>query len=230
VTEGVSIAQSAAEVLAPDLVKMGARRLGREILCTPAERGMQRVYARAIAGLLVEVAETGQAQQATHGGPDPEAMKVAETVLGALCSDGEAAGLLLNVALRPGPVPVEALRERAVALGHATDTLPFVFDGAMWVLAEKVWEEFLAEASKENSQIQALVNAELLTMIRDHHQSLRAASSEEHGSLLPPPPGLVLGRAEELDRAKQALGVASEGGVTEPGPASPPRRVIAVHG
>jgi hypothetical protein len=148
-------------------------------------------------------------------------MKVAETVLGDLCSDEEAAGLLLNVAMRPGPVPVGALRARAVALGYEPDTLPFAFDGAMRVLVDKVWEEFLAEASKENSTIQPLVNAELLASVREQHQVLRAtASTGEQRSLLPPPPGLVLGRADGLRRTKQALGVvAGEGVETEPGPA-----------
>src|SRR5215216_5886271 len=117
-----------AEVLAPELVKVRARRVKREILGTPAERGMQSVYTRAIAGLLVELVE---AEESANGGPDPEAMKVAETVLKGLCSDEEAAALLLNVALRPGPIPVKALYERATALGYAPDTLPFGFDGAM---------------------------------------------------------------------------------------------------
>jgi hypothetical protein len=103
VTEWVVVAQTAAEALAPELVKAGARRLGREILGTPAKRGMRDVYARGIAGLLVEVGEAGEE---SGGAPDPEAMKVAETVLEGMCSDGEAAGLLLNVALRAGPVPV----------------------------------------------------------------------------------------------------------------------------
>ena len=44
----------AAESLAPDLVKTGARWTGRRILSTPAERGMQSVYTRAIARLLAE--------------------------------------------------------------------------------------------------------------------------------------------------------------------------------
>jgi hypothetical protein len=183
-------AQMAAEALAPDLVKAGVRMLGRQILGTPVERGMQRVYARAIEGLLLEIGEAAGAE------PDPEAMKVAESVLGGLCSDDEAAGLLLNVALRPGPVPVEALRQRAVALDYAPNTLPFAFDGAMRVLAEKVWEEFLIEAGKENSPIQGLVNAKLLITMREQQQALlTAASVAGLGSLLPPPSGLVLGRA-----------------------------------
>lgn len=217
-----------AEALAPDLVKAGARWTGRQIMGTPAERGMRSVYVRAIAGLLAEV---GEADGDTGAAPDPEAMKVAESVLEDLCSDEEAAGLLLDVALRPGPVPVEALRERAVALGCEPGTLPFVFDGAMRVLVDKVWEEFLAEACKENSPIQLLVNAELLIAMRERRQALREASSAGRVSLLPPPPGLVLGRDDEIRRAKRALGL---GARDEPeagrGTAAPTRRVVAVHG
>jgi tetratricopeptide (TPR) repeat protein len=222
-------ASKAGEALAWDLVKAGARGLGRQILGTPAEHGMRDVYARAIAGLLIEV---GQAGEESGAAPDPEAMKVAETVLEGMCSDDEAAGLLLNVALRADPVPVEALRERAAELGYEPGTLPFAFDGAMRVLADKVWEEFLAEAGKDNSPIQPLVNAELLIAMREQRLALRTLSSAGHlGSLLPPPPGLVLGRVNELDRAKQALGVVGrEGGETEPGPVPPSRRVVAVHG
>ena len=47
----------AAESLAPDLVKTGARWTGRRVLSTPAEQGMQSVYTRAIARLLAEVGE-----------------------------------------------------------------------------------------------------------------------------------------------------------------------------
>ena len=47
----------AAESLAPDLVKAGARWTGRRILSTPVERNMQSVYTRAIARLLAEVEE-----------------------------------------------------------------------------------------------------------------------------------------------------------------------------
>lgn len=97
-------------------------------------------------------------------------MKVADTVLGKLCADDEAAGLLLNIALRPGPVPVDALRGRAYVLGQAPDTLPFVFGDAMETLASKVWEEFLAEAGKDNSRIQPLVNEALLAAVRSLHR------------------------------------------------------------
>ena len=150
----VAAALKVAEAVAQDLVKAGARRLGREILGTPVERGMRGVYKRAIAGLLIEVGET---VEAVDGSPDPEVMKVAESVLGGLCCDDEAAGLLLNVALTPGLVPVKALRERAITLGYDPDTLPFAFDSAMWMLADRVWEEFLAEAREDSSLIQPLI-------------------------------------------------------------------------
>ena len=221
--EAAILATAAAEALAPDLVKAGARRLGRQILGTPVERGMREVYTRAIASLLVEVGESA----GEH--PDPEAMKVAESVLGGLCSDEEAAGILLNVALKPGPVPVENLHERATSLGYEPDTLPFVFDGAMWILAERVYQEFVFEASKENSRIQPLVNAELLASVREHHQSLREASTAERGNLLPPPPGLVLGRADELNRARRMLGVFDQG-ADRAGAADKPTKVVTVHG
>ena len=216
-------AAKAAEALAPDLVKAGARRVGRQILGMPAQRGMRDVYVRAITGLLIEVGEAAGEQ------PDPEAMKVAESVLGELCCDEEAAALLLDVALRPGPVPVEDLRERAASLGYEPDTLPFAFDGAMWILAEKVYQEFIFEASKENSRIQPLVNAELLASVREHNQALRSASTAGQGSLLPPPPGLVLGRADELGKAKRMLEVASRE-EAEADSAPTLRKVVGVHG
>src|SRR5215212_255159 len=225
-TDPLTAALKVAEVLGPELVKVGARRVKRQILGTRAERGMQSVYTRAIAGLLVELVE---AEESAYGGPDPEVMKVAETVLKSLCSDEEAAALLLNVALRPGPIPVKALYERATALGYAPDTLPFGFDGAMGVLTEKVWEEFMVESTKENSLIQGLVNRELLESVREHDQALQVASAAERVNLLPPPPELVLGRAEELTRAKHALGVFAQE-EAEGGPSYPSRRVVAVHG
>lgn len=160
-------ALKAAEMLAQEVVKTGARRVGRQILGTPAERGMRDVYKKSISGLLIEVAKAGEESAAA---PDPEVMKVADTVLGELCADDEAAGLLLNIALRPGPVPVDALRGRASVLGHAPDTLPFVFDDAMETLASKVWEEFLTEARKDNSRIQPLVNEALLAAVRSLHR------------------------------------------------------------
>lgn len=144
-----------AEILAPDLVKAGARRVKRDILGTPVERGMRDVYERAIADLLVEV---GEARIASGGAPDPEAINDAQTVLKSMCSDDETAGLLLNITLRPGPVPVEALRGRAAALGCHPDSFPIPFDSAMRVLADKVWVEFLEEARQENSRIQPIIN------------------------------------------------------------------------
>ncbi|MBA4115217.1 MAG: hypothetical protein H0X71_02015 [Rubrobacter sp.] len=99
------------------------------------------------------------------------------------------------------------------------------------MLAERVWEEFLAEASKENSPIQGLVNAELLISVREHHQALQTASVAGQGNLLPPPPIFVLGRTEDLWKAKRALGVGvqdeAEAGSRS---ASPPKKVAAVHG
>lgn len=114
-TEWVDAARQAAEILGPELVKTGARWTGRQVLGTPAERGMKGVYQRAIAGLLVEI---GEADEDTGMAPDPEAMKVAETVLGGLCSDNEAAGLLLNVVLRlclgtHGPISLDGRSSRS---------------------------------------------------------------------------------------------------------------------
>jgi hypothetical protein len=131
-----------AEIVAPELVKAGSRRLGWEILGTPAERGMQDVYTHAIAELLAEIGEVGDDSVEP---PEPEAMRVADTMLRDLCSDEEAAGMLLDVALRPGPVPVEELWERATYLGYDPNSLPFVFDGAMRRLVDNVWQEFLKE-------------------------------------------------------------------------------------
>lgn len=194
-----------AEIVAPELVKAGSRRLGWEILGTPAERGMQDVYTHAIAGLLAEI---GEVEDDSIEPPDPEAMKVANTMLRDLCSDAEAAGMLLDVALRPGPVPVEDLWERATALGYEPSTLPFVFDGAMRRLVDNVWQEFLKEAGEPDSSIRGLATAEALSTLREHHQALQATSIAYSGSnLTPPPPGLILGRTDELREIKQALGV-----------------------
>ncbi len=216
-------ALKAAEMLAPEIVKNGARRIGQQIVGTPAERGMRDVYERAIAGLLVNVGEAAEEHL------DPEAMKVGESVLGGLCYDEEAASILLNVALRPGPIPIEDLRERAASLDYEPDTLPFAFDDAMWILAERVYQEFVFEASKENSRIQPLVNAELLASVREHHQSLMEASTAEEGNLLPPPPGLVLGRTDELNRARRMLGVFDQE-ADRAGAADNPTKVVTVHG
>jgi tetratricopeptide (TPR) repeat protein len=191
-------ALKAAEMIAPEVVKTGARRVGRHILGTPAERGMQDVYTRSITGLLVKVAKVGEG---SGEAPDPEAMKVAETVLEDLCSDDEAAGLLLNVALRPGPVPVEALRSRAAALGSEPDTLPFVFDDAMETLAGKVWEEFLSEAGKHNSRIQPLVNEAMLATVRSLYRAAISTSvGPDYSEAAPPQLD-----PDELDEALRTL-------------------------
>ncbi len=191
-------ALKAAEMLAPEVVKTGARRLGRQILGTPVERGMRDVYSRSIAGLLVEVAKAGEK---SGSAPDPEAMKVAETVLGDLCADDEAAGLLLNVALRPGPVPVDALRERAAALDREPDTLPFVFDDAMKTLAGKVWEEVLSEAGKDNSRIQPLVNEALLATVRSLRRTVTSGDvGPNYSEAAPSQPD-----PNELDEALRTL-------------------------
>src|SRR5215211_2060384 len=191
-------ALKAAEALASELVKAGARRVRREILGTLAERGMRDVYTRAIAGLLLEVGET---MEESGGVPDPEAMKVAETVLEGMCSDDEAAGLLLNLTLRPGPVPVEALRERATALSYDPDTLPFPFDGAMRVLTDKLWVEFLAEAGKERSRIQPVVNEGLLAAVRSlHRMAVSGGVGAEYSEIAPSLPD-----ADELEGARRKL-------------------------
>ena len=173
------LALKAAEILAPELVKTGAGRVRGRILGTPAERGLRDVYTRSITGLLVEIAQAGEPNDGQSGTPpDSEAMKVADTVLGELCRDGEAAELLLNVALKPVPVPVRSLRQRATALGHAPDTLPFVFDDAMDTLAGKIYEEFLEEAKKEDSRVQSVVNEATLAFIRSVYLARRAQNPE----------------------------------------------------
>ena len=67
--------------------------------------------------------------------------------------------------------------------------------------------------------------------MREQRQALREASAAERVSLLPPPPGLVVGRDDEFRRAKRALGVdprdEPEAGRET---AAPTRRVAAVHG
>jgi hypothetical protein len=166
-TEWMDAARQVAEILGPEVVKAGARRVRRDILGTPVERGMRDVYTRAIASLLVEVKD---ARIASGGASAPEAMKTAETMLRGMCSNDETAGLLLNITLRPGPVPVEALRGRAAALGHHPDSFPIPFDGAMRILADKVWVEFVAEAGKENSRIQPVINEGLLVTVRSLHR------------------------------------------------------------
>lgn len=184
-----------AETLAPELVKSGAQKLESQILGTPAERGMQDVYTRAIAGLLVEVTRTSGEQA------DSEAMKVAENVLEGLCSDEEAAGLLLDVALQPEPVPVEGLRGRATVLGYDPGTLAFDFDEAMQMLAEKVWEEFLAEARKDNSRIQPVINEELLASLRGlHYGTTYGGATRDYSGIAPSSTD-----PEELEGARRRL-------------------------
>ena len=218
-TEWMDAARQAAEILGPEVVKTGARRLGRSFLGTPTERGMGDVYTRSIAGCLVEVAEAGEA---SGDPPDPEAMKLAETVFGGLCADDEAAGLLLNVALRPGPIPFAALRGRAVAVGYEPDTLPFAFDGAMRTLAGKVWEEFLAEAGKDNSRIQPLVNQALLAAVRSLH---RMAESEGEGPEYSDV-GPSLPEQSELEAAHAKLEALPTDVVPEYRPGPPPGSVM----
>lgn len=208
-------ALKAAEVFAPELVKSGARKLERQILGTPAERGMQDVYIRAIAGLLVEVSRLSTGRQ------DPNAMKVAENVLEGLCSDEEAAGLLLDVALHPGPVPVEALRERATALGYDPYTLTFDFDNAMQMLAEKVWEEFLAEARKDGSRIQPIINEGTLSSLRGlHYNSMSRVATYDYSEIAPSSPD-----PDELERARRQFEDLPVDEVPDRG-ALPPRSVM----
>lgn len=59
------------------------------------------------------------------------------------------------------------------------------------------------------------------------------SKADERQDLLPPPPELVLGRADELRRAKRALGVwtaEADRGASGASSASPSKRVVAVHG
>jgi hypothetical protein len=192
-------ALKAAEALASELVKAGARRVKRDILGTPVERGMRDVYKRAIAGLLVEVGET---RVATGGAPDPEAMKVAKTMLKGMCSDDETASLLLNITLRPGPaVPVEALRRRAAALDCHPDSFPIHFDSAMRLLVDKVWVEFQAEALKENSRIQPVVNEGVLVTVGSlHRMAMSGGIGPEYSEVAPSSPSV-----SELEEARRKL-------------------------
>lgn len=82
--------------------------------------------------------------------------------------------MLLGAALRWGPVPVDVLRDRFVELDRDPDTLlPFSFDHTMIILTDRLYDEFVLEARKENSRIQPLVNEELLSASREHHAVLR---------------------------------------------------------
>lgn len=53
---GSALAAQFAQALAPELIKAGARKLGSKVLGTPAQRGMEDVYSRAIESMLEEVA------------------------------------------------------------------------------------------------------------------------------------------------------------------------------
>ena len=196
--EWMDAARQAAEILGPEVVKAGARRVRRDILGTPVERGMRDVYTRAIASLLVEVKD---ARMASGGAPAPEAMETAETTLRAMCFDDETAGLLLNITLRPGPVPVEALRGRAAALGRHPDSFPTPFDGAMRVFADKVWVEFLAEAVAQNSRIQPVINEGVLVTVRSLHRMATSGDvGPEYSEVGPSSPD-----ADELEEARRKL-------------------------
>lgn len=171
------VVQQIAEKLANTVIDAGGRglqrRLGRAILGTPEERAVRDVYSRAIAGMLL-----GEMRHATGAGEDADAygeqLKVAETLLGELFADEEAADVLLEAALKWGPVPVDVLRDRFVELDRDPDTLlPFGFDRAMIILTDRLYDEFVLEARKENSRIQPLVNEELLSASREHHAVLR---------------------------------------------------------
>lgn len=212
-------ALKAAEMLAPEVIKAGAKRVRRDILGTPVERGMRDVYKRAIAGLLAEIGET---RIASGGAPDPGAMKVAETVLEGMCADDETAALLLKITLRPGPVPVGALRGRAAALGCRPDSFPIPFDRAMRVLADRVWVEFLAEAVKENSRIQPVVNEGLLVTVRSlHRMAMSGGVGPKYSEVAPSSPG-----AGELEEARRKLEGLPLEEVPEDRPGPPPGSVM----
>lgn len=126
-------------------------------------------------------------------------METAETMLRGMCFNDETAGLLLNITLRPGPVPVEALRGRASALGCHLDSFPIPFNGAMRILADKVWVEFLAEAGKENSRIQPVINEGLLVTVRSlHRMAISGDVWPEYSEVGPSSPD-----ADELEEARR---------------------------
>ncbi len=193
-----------AEELASVVVRTGARKLKRNFLGTPAEQGMRKVYARAIASMLAEV------KSASGEEVDPEKLKVAETVLRDLFSDEDAAALLLTVTLGPGPVPVAMLRARALELGYEPKTLPFVFEWGMETLEENVFEEFVSEARKERSPIQPLVNEELLSAVRALSRGQQLGVGIPPTGLYPPLPDLFVGREAALEDLKRGLLESSE--------------------
>lgn len=175
-----SLASKAAEALAPELVKLGTRKLGYEILGTPAQRGMEAVYTRAIKSMLLEMARSSGERV------DPEIVNVAATVFQDLLKDEEIAGRLLGVALRAEPVPAEDLHESATSLGYEPETLTFDFDDAIEVLCNRIWDELLAEARKEGTRIQAVINEELLISIRGlHHGTAYRSANQDHSRTAP---------------------------------------------
>lgn len=173
-----SLAVKAAEALSLELVKSGARRLGYEILGTPAQQGMEAVYTRAINCMLLEIALSPREHV------DPEIINVAATVFQNLLKDEEIAGRLLGVALRAEPVPAEDLYASATSLGYDPKTLTFDFDDAIEVLCERIWNELLAESRKEGTRIQSVINEELMISIRGLHHgtSYRSANQDHSGT------------------------------------------------
>lgn len=208
------------------LFEAGGRLIVEEALGDEQQRALRDVFARATAVLLVEVARQ-----------KPDSRTSLESLgerFAGFFEDRWVAETLVGAALLPESPPYDRLRNRFGELDPSPNSLPIDFEAAMRVLVNEVHRRLREEASKAGSPLHNLVEMSDLAAIRrllEQSEPVKlpdVATLAERHDLLPPPPALVLGRDEELQAVKHALGVGSPESSSEYGGIS--RTTVAVRG
>jgi len=222
----VEVALGIATNLASRLLEAAGRVIRDEVLGDHQQRALRDVFTRATAVLLVTAARSM---------PDsPASLERLGKRFARFFEDRWVADILVGAALLSEPLHLDRLRNRFDELGLDSEEMPVHFDEAMRVLVVEVDRRLREEAAKAESPLHNLVVMSDLAAIRRALEDRQpqdfpeAATPAERQDLLPPPPTLVLGREDELQAVKRALGV----GLQEAGPESggTSRRVKLVHG
>lgn len=177
------------------------------------ERRVRRVFEAAATGALDEVSDEAPADRAS-------AEALGAHLASALTGQPEVAVTLLRAAnTRRDADTFEILEHLRRSEEFDPDFVPFEMDAFLASLVPRLGEVV-------DREVRAMGFAE--AMISDKLDELFArtegpAPADGRRDLLPPPPGLILGRADELRAAKRAFDPSSNGPEVQ-------RTVVAVHG
>lgn len=177
------------------------------------ERRARRVFEEAATGALNEVCDDAPADRAS-------AEALGAHLASALTAQPGVAAALLRAANTKGSADVPVISERLRRSEEFDpEFVPFEMDAFLAALVLRLGEVV-------DREVRGMGFAE--AMISDKLDELFArtegsAPADGRRDLLPPPPGLVLGRADELSAAKRALELSSTGPEVQ-------KTVVAVHG